>query len=187
MIRMAQARQPDNVKLICGMISADAELFERAAYGLAGAFGPIDVISNVMPFDMTHYYDEQMGRPLLRMFVSFANLVSPDDLAGAKQKTNAIEADIAAHVAGPDRPGRPINLDPGYIAPSKLVLASMKDFSHRIYLRDGVYAEVTLLYHKGLWEPVGWTFPDYASGRYNAFLTEARTRLAGSTNKELDR
>ncbi|MCP4534749.1 MAG: DUF4416 family protein, partial [Delftia sp.] len=80
----------------------------------------------------------------------------------------------AGRGSGPDRP---INLDVGYVEPSKLVLASMKNFSHRIYLRDGVYAEVTLMFRKGLWEPLGWTFPDYRSGRYDAFLTAARDSL----------
>ena len=183
MVRMAQAHEADNVKLLCGMISADRELFERAEYELADAFGSIDVTSNIMPFDMTHYYDEQMGSPLWRMFISFARTVSPDVLADVKQRTNAIEAEIAAAHAGPDYPPRPINLDPGYIESSKLVLASMKNFSHRIYLRHGVYAEVTLMYRKGVWEALEWTFPDYASGRYNAFLTDARTRLAGRASK----
>jgi len=180
---MAQAQEPDNVKLICGMISADRELFERAEYELADAFGPIDVTSNIMPFDMTHYYDEQMGSPLWRMFISFARPVAPDVLADVKQRTNAIEAEIAATHAGPDYAPRPINLDPGYIESSKLVLASMKNFSHRIYLRHGVYAEVTLMYRKGAWEGLEWTFPDYASGRYDAFLTDARSRLARGGGK----
>ncbi len=178
MVCMAQAQEADNVKLICGMISADRELFEQAEYELADAFGPIDVSSNIMPFDLTHYYDEQMGAPLWRMFVSFAGGMSPGVLADVKGRTNAIEADLAARHRAADDPPRPINLDPGYIEQSKLVLASMKNFSHRIYLRDGVYAEVTLMYRKGAWEALEWTFPDYASGRYDAFLTEARSHLA---------
>ena len=79
--------------------------------------------------------------------------------------------------AGPVRITRPINLDVGYVAPAKLVLASMKDFAHRIYLGRGVYAEITLQYRKGRWESLHWTFPDYASRAYDAFLTEVRHRL----------
>ena len=179
---MAQPREADDVKLICGMISARADLFDRAGDTLADAFGPVDLVSETMPFDMTDYYDKQMGRPLLRRFVSFAEPVNPSILVDVKLRTNAIEAEFAAR-RGEKLP-RPINLDPGYIAPSKLVLASMKNFSHRIYLRDGVYAEVTLMYRKGLWEPLGWTFPDYASGRYDAFLTTARSSLARPGRRE---
>ena len=183
MVRMAEAQEADTVKLICGMISARAELFDRAAEALADAFGPVDLTSEIMPFDMTDYYEPQMGPGLLRRFVSFAEPFSPAALVEAKLRTNAIEADFASR-RGADAPARPINLDPGYVAPSKLVLASMKDFSHRIYVRDGVYAEVTLLYRKGLWEALEWTFPDFAGGRYDAFLTAARTRLAAKAGEE---
>ena len=70
---------------------------------------------------------------------------------------------------------RPINLDPGYLASSKLVLASTKDYSHRTYLKKGIYAEVTLKYAKGAFEPLPWTFPDYRSKGYIDFFTETRT------------
>jgi len=158
------------------MISADARLFDTAAERLADEFGPIDLTSDVMPFDLTHYYDEQMGSPLYRRFVSFREPFAPDHLADAKLTTQAVEADFAT-AAEPGGPARPINLDPGYVAPSKLVLASLKDFSHRVYLGRGVYAEITLMFRKGRWEALPWTFPDFASGRYDAFLTSARERL----------
>ena len=130
--------------------------------------------SDVMDFDLTHYYDGQMGSPLYRRFGAFAEPIPPDRLAEAKRTTNAVEADLADRFSPPERP---INLDPGLVEPSKLVLASMKDFSHRIYLGGGVYAEITLLYRRGRWEALPWTFPDFASGRYDAFLTAARQRL----------
>jgi hypothetical protein len=158
------------------MISARRELFDEAIAPLTKAFGPGDLLSDIMDFDMTHYYDEQMGSPLYRRFAAFATLVSPDALVDAKLATNAIEADFAARAAGD--PPRPVNLDPGYVALAKLVLASMKDFSHRVYLGRGVYAEVTLLHRGGTWQRLPWTFPDFASGRYDGFLTAARQALA---------
>ena len=184
---MAQPALPRPVKLICGMITSRRELFDQAAGELTQAFGPLDLVSEIMDFDMTDYYNRQMGSPLYRRFVSFSRPMQPDALVDAKLKTNDIEslfADRASRLAGGTAgPPRPINLDPGYITPAKLILASMKDFSHRIYLARGVYAEVTLMYHKGRWEPLGWTFPDYASGRYDAFLTEARSRIAGKSKE----
>ena len=178
---MTDPSEPHPVKLLCGMISADEGLFEKAAAPLTEAFGPIDLLSDVADFDMTHYYDDQMGAPLYRKFASFSRLIAPDALADAKRRTNAIETTFARAAAGC---ARPINLDPGYVAPSKLVLASMKDFSQRIYLARGVYAEITLLYRRGRWEPLPWTFPDFASGRYDAFLTEVRTRLRDQTHRK---
>lgn len=172
---MAQIHQPPEVKLICGMISSQARMFDLAMGPLSDAFGPADLVSEVMDFDFTHYYDAEMAWPLYRKFVSFARVVRADVLVQAKLRTNAIEADLAGAAGG--GPPRPINLDPGYIEASKLVLASMKNFSHRIYMGQGVYAEITLMYRKGRWKPLPWTFPDYASPRYHAFLTEARMRL----------
>ena len=183
---MAEARRPDNVKLICGMISAPAQpdLFAEAVEALSQAFGSTDLLSDVMPFDLTDYYEPEMGQPLSRQFVSFAAPVSPDVLVDAKLRTNAIEADFAERRQGARGPRRPINLDPGLIAPSRLVLASMKDFSHRIYLSRGVYGEVTMMYRKGQWESLPWTFPDFASGRYDTFLTGVRELLRAAGEKE---
>lgn len=176
---MAKASKPPAIKLICGMISADAARFDAAADALAQAFGPVERTSEVMDFDFTHYYDAEMGAPLRRRFVSFAGPHSPEMLAEAKVRTNAIERQFAEELAGRG-PARPVNLDVGYVESSKLVLASMKNFSHRLYLRGGVYAEVTLMVRRGLWEPLAWTFPDYRSGRYDAFLTAVRDTLGAA-------
>ena len=179
---MAKASQPPVVKMICGMISARIEIIEEAPRALAKVLGEIDLVSEIMNFDFTHYYDAEMGSPLLRRFVSFSQPVSPDALVEAKLAANALEGDFASRLGG--SPARPINLDPGYVEPSKLVLGSMKNFSHRIYLSRGVYAELTLMYHKGRWDALPWTFPDFASGRYHAFLTAVRNRLREQTHKE---
>lgn len=172
---MAQLAQPRPVKLLCGMIAARDDLLDQAAHVLADTFGPIDLVSQTWPFDLTDYYHAEMGSPLYRRLVSFRDLVPPDVLAQAKGRTNQIEADLARlHPAGPRRP---VNLDVGYLELGKLVLASMKNFSHRVYLAQGVYAEVTLIYRRQGWERLPWTFPDFASGRYDAFLHSVRDRL----------
>ncbi|MCD4825308.1 MAG: DUF4416 family protein [Phycisphaerae bacterium] len=178
---MAAITQPDKVKLICGMISASESLLAEAQERLAAAYGPADIVSETWQFDFTDYYEEQMGANLLRRFVAFEWLIDPGELADIKRATNALEDEFAA--AGGGDVSRPINLDPGYIAPSKLILASMKDFSHRIYLGGGVYAEITLMWRSG-WQSLAWTFPDYGSGRYDEFLTDARTRLGEQIKEE---
>lgn len=178
---MAEAREPDPVKLICGMIAGDASLFGEAAEMLTAAYGELDDQSEVTDFDFTHYYDSEMGSPLYRRFISFRWLVPPEALADVKVMTNDIEQKFAAKAGG--SPERPINLDPGYVALPNLVLASMKNFSHRIYLGRGVFGEVTLMWHDG-WEPLAWTFPDYAGERYHDFLTAARSRLREQLNQE---
>jgi hypothetical protein len=179
---MAEPTPRPPVKLICGMIASDTRRFVEVRRPLADAFGEVDLLSETFDFDATHYYDDEMGWPLFRQFVSFAAGVAPDALADAKCTTNAIERRLAA--GSPAGPRRPINLDPGYLEPAKLVLASMKNASHRIYLARGVYAEVTLRFAHGRWQPLPWTFPDFASGAYWPFLDAARRRLRRPSRRE---
>ncbi|MHC4985353.1 MAG: DUF4416 family protein [Planctomycetota bacterium] len=179
---MAQPRPPQPVKLICGLIATDRDDLDAARAPLIDAFGPVDLASEVWPFDLTDYYADQMGSPLVRQFVAFEPLVTGEVLADAKLRTNAIEADFAARASG--GPARPINLDVGYVTPAKLVLASMKNFAHRIYLSGGIYAEITLQFRDGAWRALEWTFPDYASGRYDAFLSAVRNRLNQTLSRE---
>jgi len=177
---MAAIATPPSVLLICGMISANPSLFDQAVDEMSPLFGPVEIRSDVMAFDFTHYYDRQMGSPLWRQFVSFANPVTGDALAAAKRATNEFEERFAQRLQAPGAPERPINLDPGYVDLSKLVLASCKDFSHRVYLGGGVFGEITLMFHKDRWDALPWTFPDYASGRYDGFLLAVRARLRQS-------
>ena len=179
---MAEVRPPDYVKLFCGIIAVSAEAAASARDGLAELFGDIDLESEVMAFDFTAYYRPEMGDNLLRKFVSFATPVDPGRLADIKLSTNGLEARIA-ELAG--RSGRrTVNLDPGYICPSSVVLASTKDFAHRIYLRDGIYAEVTLKFHKGGCVHLDWTFPDFRTNAYARFFLAARRLLLDSVRAE---
>ena len=173
---MAEAKAPERVKLICGMISADEPLMKQVEAELSGRFGGIDLRSDLTPFDYTDYYEKEMGAGLLRRFVSFAAMIDPGELADIKVFTNGIEQRMAQ---GPGK--RAINLDPGYVTPAKLVLATTKDFAHRIYLHDGIYAEVTLNFRKSGPVFFDWSYPDFKSGRYNGFLAEARKMVMAAT------
>jgi hypothetical protein len=161
------------VKLFCGILTSLPEILPEARKRLEEAFGPVDLSSAAFPFDQTHYYDEEMGTPILRYFLSFTVLIAPSEISVIKKSTNAMEA-VLAGVSPPPR--RPINLDPGYLEESKIVLASTKNFYHRILLADGIYGEVTLHYSGGAWQSFPWSFPDFRSGRYDRFFTELRRR-----------
>ena len=222
---MGQISKPKPVNLIIGVLTSIPELLRQIDKTLEGYFGPIDLRSDILPFNFTEYYNEEMGKGIQRQFYSFEKLIMPDEIATIKVQTNHIEESIASskkyfleqcsrnQVAPPTSPPceggdfvvsaqssdeggvknldktypsiigkkiplpckaikRPINIDPGYMNESRLILASTKDFSHRIYLRDGIYAEVTLNYRRGRYESFPWTFPDYKSSDYqNFFLT----------------
>ena len=171
---MGEIRAPKPVKLLVGMLAQRPEWFEAAERLLAEAFGPIDLASGLIPFDFTRYYEPEMGPNLLRKFVTHERLIAPDQIAPIKVCTNGFEEalarDLAAGVA------RPVNLDPGYLDGSKLVLATTKDYVHRIYLGQGVYAEITLTYKKGGYIATPWTYRDYATAPYLAFFAQARAR-----------
>jgi hypothetical protein len=115
-----------------------------------------------------------MGPNLLRRIVSFKALIDPAEIARWKITTNDVESELAAEF--PHAPDRPVNIDPGYVAGSKMVLATTKNYTHRIYLRDGIYAEVTLRWRGGRFEPWEWTYPDYRTERYRSFFRRVRDR-----------
>jgi len=172
---MGQTRQAEPVKLFVGMLSAYPGAFAEAESRLTEALGPVDLRSDLFAHEFTEYYRDEMGQPLVRYFVSFDRLIAPGELAGVKHLAGEIEAHMAAEGEWPA--ARPMNLDPGYIAPSKLVLSSTKDYSHRIYLDDGIYGEVTLLFRHGAWHQFEWTYPDYRTPEYHEFFTRVRSRL----------
>lgn len=175
---MAQAKEPEKVALIVGMLSIQKKLFAPAEEKMQVLWGSIEFFSEVMPFDFTDYYTKEMGAPLQRKFVSFARYIDPGALADIKHQSNALEAEIAQTEAARHlQVARSINLDPGYVEPSKLVLATTKNYSHRIYIGKSMYAECTLHYHKGRWQSWPYTYPDYAGGAYDEFLSRVRERL----------
>ena len=168
---MGQICRQRQVKLFTGLLTSLPELAKDVEVRISESFGPIDLRSESFVFDFTHYYDREAGFPLWRFFFGFAALIDPAGLAGIKTLSNDLEAEFAARLSPV---ARPVNLDLGYLEESKVVLASTKNFYHRILLADGIYAEVTMHHEGGGWRSFPWTFPDFRSGRYDAFFTELR-------------
>ncbi len=169
---MGEALRPQPVNLICALLSGRAEWLEAAKDRLEKVLGRVDLESDTWPFGFTHYYEPEMGAGLLRRICSFRELIAPDNLVAVKHTTNRLEQELAAEL--PDAPRRPVNLDPGYVALGKLVLATTKDQAHRLYLGGGIYAECTLRWHNGAFEPWEWTYPDYRTEEYRAFFARVR-------------
>lgn len=167
---MAAPRLPEPVKPICGILLADLQLFAAVEDSLARLFGSIEDRSLTMRWDWSDYYAAEMGPHLWRCWYSFRDLRLPDALVSWKLVTNRIEMDLAVHGR------RRVNIDPGYIATMKLVLATTKDAPHRIYVGQGIYAEVTLTYERGEFRPLPHTYPDYAAAESRSFFTGVRLR-----------
>jgi hypothetical protein len=163
------------VKLIIGILACDESALAVSRQVLLDAYGEADLVSEVWPFDMTQYYESEAGPNMVRQFMAFENPIDPGRLAAIKHETNKMEQDLAKSLD--TLYPRPVNFDPGVIEPSKLILASTKNFAHRIYIGNHMYAEVTMTYNKGKWETFPFTFPDYKSGRYNAFLSKVRQKV----------
>lgn len=170
---MGRIKTPKPVKLFIGILVNNPEIWEQARKILETKYGPIDLQSDVWPFTYTDYYTQEMGPGLSRIFFGFQKLILPDELALIKHYTNDLECQLAKEHAPP---ARPINLDPGYLSLSKVILATTKDYTHRLYIGQGIYAEVTLKYQDkkfGFWE---WTYPDYRSKEYLAYFTQLREK-----------
>lgn len=167
---MSTPTEAVDVKLISSIFSPREEFIDTAIDRLEELFGQTDWRSPLLRFDRTRYYEKEMGWPLHRRFVSFSDLIRPEVLIDAKVKTNRLEEALV-------REGkRTVNVDPGYVSLERLVLATGKNYTHRIYLGEGIYADLTLVFHKGSFRPLAWTYRDYAEQELIARFNEIRAR-----------
>ncbi len=172
---MGQISLPRPVLLLMAVISREAAARAWTRDWAVMQFGPICLESQPFDFIETEYYRTTMGDDLKKTFLAFRQLVPPDSLAPTKVLTNTAEQAYAAQ--HPSDVPRPINLDPGLISESKLILASTKDHAHRIYLGQGIYGELTLQFRHRAWQPCDWTYPDYRRADFQEFFTACREYL----------
>jgi len=173
---MSKIKTPEKVIPFAGVLLSDISLLDEGKKSLESIFGPIDLQTRVIPFTHTSYYNSEMGEHIVRLWVRFSGMFDPEHLYKWKIESNHIE-ETWAHMEA-DISLRRINIDPGYVTEAKIVLASTKNFSHRIYLRSGIYAEVTLNYRRDRgWQFFDWTYPDYKEKTALDFFTLARNKL----------
>jgi Domain of unknown function (DUF4416) len=181
---MGKIRNPIPVKLFIGMLSPEPALFDACSELVRGKYGPIDAESAVLPWGDTEYYRDEMGQGIARKFIFFGDLKDAACLSEVKVFTNKIEQDLSERIG--ERARRRINLDPGYVTEAKVVLATTKDFSHRIYIGEGIYAEVTLRYANAerSFTPLAHTYPDYRTEAYCSLFNAARARLRAALDRK---
>ncbi len=175
---MSIPQKPKPAKLFVSVISASLNRITSVLSVLAGYYGTLDFVSAVLPFDYTEYYHGEMGQPLIRRFVSFDRLVPQESLAQIKLETNLLEAELG--VGGK----RAVNVDPGYLLAERLVLASGKNYAHRIYLSQSIYADLTLIYRDKEYRPLAWTYPDYAEPKVRDWLRALRQKYLLQLNEQ---
>jgi Domain of unknown function (DUF4416) len=174
---MAVPRPPAPALLVVAVFSRHPEALAWARRHLEEAFGPVALAGAPFAFTQTRYYEPTMGPDLRKQLLAFQDLVEPDCLPRVKRRTNALEQELAAGGVYPEP--RPLNLDPGLLTLGKFLLATTKDQAHRVYLGDGIFAEVTLRFEAGTFVPWPWTYADYRLPEVHAFLGEAREYYRG--------
>jgi hypothetical protein len=163
---------PLPVKAIIGVLTVEPSLLPTVYAALTHRLGPIDYTSELMPFTSTTHYETEMGPDVRRQFISFERLIDAGTLAEMKLFTSNVEQVFA--IKKSERDARRVNLDAGYISLAKLVLATTKNHAHRIYLSDGIYAEITLRFYRKTFQPLEWSYPDYRLPTYIAIFNHIR-------------
>lgn len=178
---MAEAREFQRCALMIGVLSTLEVQHDRLISVLEENFGPVDMHSPVMDFSYTDYYDSEMGGRPVRYLLLFHDLIDPSALADIKTLTNELEKQFSLDG------NRRINLDPGTLSLANLILATCKDRSHRIPLKDGIYGETTLIYQDHDFQRLPWTYADYSSDEVRSVLRSFRSRyreLLSATEKK---
>lgn len=161
---------PTPSRLIIGVLYSDKQWADHALPRLTEALGPIEDDVGPLPFDFTDYYQDELGPGIQRRLWVFERLIDRGELASVKRLTNRIE------YAYTEQGRRKINLDPGLLSLENFVLATGKNRAHRIYLRDGIFADLTLIFRGGSYRPLEWTYPDYATSEMRRILGELREK-----------
>ncbi len=156
------------VKLVIPVLYSDENILGKIIPELYDEFGETDFRSESFIFSFTNYYDDEMEGETFRTFFSFKKLIDIEELVNIKKKTNWLELKYSVNGK------RKVNLDPGYLELGKFVLATTKDQQHRLYIRDGIYEEITLYYRAKIWRHYDWTYPDYRSENYKSILMQVR-------------
>lgn len=157
--------------LFSGFLYTDRDNYHKALLALQARFGEVLMESAELTWNYTSYYRDELGEGIIRRFAFFKDPIYQGDIADIKQFTIGVEKELA--VSGK----RTVNIDPGYMTSAKIVLATTKDYSHRIYLKDNIFAEVTLMYVKGFYEGHRFTYPDFLTTNYQNIFQIARKLL----------
>lgn len=172
---MGTAEQPSQAKLFLAILYRPDAAIDTIMDEITAVFGPVEHTYGPISFAFSDYYRDEVGEHPLKMYMTFERLIERDMLPALKNATNGIESKYM------DNGVRTANLDPGYLVKDKLVLATTKDFYHRLYLSDGIFGEVTLHFRKDVFRYFSWTYPDYMDPAFLEFLTRERAAFVHDT------
>ncbi|MCX5801496.1 MAG: DUF4416 family protein [Candidatus Eisenbacteria bacterium] len=167
--------KPAKAKLVAALMAPREGLIQKALSALEPTYGSVELASSVFPFTYSDYYKNEMGDGLCKMFCSFGRLIEPDEIVSLKLEAIECEKKFLRDEAPQTSFKRSVNIDPGYLDRTKLVLATTKDCSHRIYLAKGIYGDVELVYRSGSFVCLEWTYLDYREAFAIEFFNKVRS------------
>jgi hypothetical protein len=168
---------PPKAVLFTGLLYKSGVDTEKIFSVLEDTFSRVALTSDGFLFTESNYYEAEMGNSIMRVFVGFESLIDPSDIPEIKIRTNKIEEQVFSSSGN-----REVNIDPGYLTKGKVILVTTKNYQHRIYLRKGIYGEVTLRYRRGSFIPWEWTYPDYRRPESIAFFNRLRELYKSNTS-----
>jgi hypothetical protein len=177
---MGKEREPKPAKLFMSLIASEDEILQQGVQDLALTYGEVDFISERLPFNFTRYYAQEMGEQLFRRFITFGHLIPAPLLPDIKRGTNRLEEKYAF-----SNGNRRLNIDPGYLCLQHVILATTKSYTHRTYLREGIYADLTLIYRNKSFRSLEWTYPDYRQEEVIGLFNQFRKRYVEDLKKEI--
>ncbi|MEF8822943.1 MAG: DUF4416 family protein [Desulfohalobiaceae bacterium] len=168
---MSKPSEPAPVQPVVSVFGRDWDAFWPGLLReMEEVLGPAEDVTEPFPFTETDYYDNELGTPIHRRIIAFEGLIDPLRLVDIKLAFNDLEAEYLREDGT-----RRVNIDSGILSLERLVLATGKEFGHRIYLGRGIWADLTLLFQRGGWRTLPWTYPDYAGERVQSILTRVRS------------
>jgi hypothetical protein len=177
---MGKTREPKPAKLFMSLIVSEDDILQHGVQDLCLTHGEVDFISERLPFNFTNYYAQEMGKHLFRRFITFGHLISVPLLPDIKQATNCIEEKYAL-----PNGNRRLNIDPGYLCLEHVILATTKGYTHRPYLREGIYADLALIYQNKSFRPLEWTYPDYRQKEVIGLFNQFRKKYVEDLKREI--
>ncbi|MBF0100212.1 MAG: DUF4416 family protein [Desulfobacterales bacterium] len=169
---MSEPKSPKKAKLVISVFLKETSYIHAVSDELTTSFGHMDLISCWLPFDYTQYYEAEMGAPLFRRLFSFKTLIEQETLPDIKWTCISIEKRMTSNG------NRLVNIDPGYLLHERFVLATGKNYSHRIYIGKGIYADLTFIFQQGQFKKLDWTYPDYADTKLLSYLSLIRKKYS---------
>ncbi len=175
---MGKPKEPRPVRLFMSLIASEEGVLHQGIDALRLDYGEIDFMSEKFSFDLTDYYAPEMGDALFRYFITFERFIQIPSLPDIKRSTNRLEEEYATPSGN-----RRINIDPGYLCLEHVILATTKGYTHRPYLRVGIYADLTLIYRNKSFQPLEWTYPDYRQPEVTELFNQLRRKYAEDLRK----